>query len=106
MQVEDERKIVLGAFLIVVFNLVVACFGIALFAWYYAPGNPVRPSRPDVSLLGFAGIFIGISQALYLIPLLIYATRTRKWNLVKGAASGGIVTALLNVVLLLVLPKG
>ncbi|MEP0909676.1 hypothetical protein NDI45_01945 [Leptolyngbya sp. GB1-A1] len=106
MQVEDERKIVFNAFLIVVFNLVVACFGIALFAWYYTPGNPIRPNRVDINLVGFTGIFIGVSQALYLTPLLIYAARSRKWDLVKGAALGGSVTALLNVVLLLILSEG
>ena len=106
MQVEDERKIVLSAFLAVLFNLAIASCGIALLALYYAPGNPVRPSRIDIDIVGYLGMFIGISQALYLTPLLIYAARSRKWNLVKGAVSGGMVTVLLNVILLIILPKG
>jgi hypothetical protein len=105
MQVEDERKIVLSAFLIMVFNLVVTCFGIGLFALYYTPGNPIRPNRIDIDIIGYLGLFIGVSQALYLTPLLIYASRSRKWNLVKGVASGGIMTAVLNIVLLLILSK-
>jgi hypothetical protein len=103
MQVKDERRIVLSAFLVVVFNLIITCFGIAHFASYYAPGNPIRPSRTNVNLIGFAAIFIGASQVLYLTPLLIYAARLRKWNLVRGAALGGIITALLNVAFLLTL---
>lgn len=110
MQVKDERKIVLSAFLIVAFNLVAGCIGASLFALYYASGNPIRPSRMDIDLIGFAGIFIGVSQALYLAPLVLYAVRSRKWNLVKGAALGGIITALLNVffliVILVVIPRG
>jgi hypothetical protein len=105
MQVEDERKIVLGAFLTVVFNLVVACFGMGLFASYYTPGNPTRPNRIDIDIVGYLGTSMGISQALYLTPLLVCASRSRKWNLIKGIASGGLVTAVLNIVLLLIFSK-
>lgn len=64
-----------------------------------------RPNRIDIDIIGYLGIFIGVSQALYLTPLLIYASRLQKWNLVKGVASGGIVTAALNVVLLFILSQ-
>lgn len=102
MQAKDGRKIVLITFLIVVVNLVLACAGVAIYALYYSPGNPIPPSRIDIDVIGFLAAFIGISQALYLVPLLIHAGRSRKLNLVKGAASGGIITALLNVILLMI----
>jgi hypothetical protein len=56
MQAEDVRKIVLSAFLIVVLNLVIACFGIGLFVLYYAPGNPIRPNRIDIDIAGHLGM--------------------------------------------------
>ena len=105
MQVEDERKIVFSAFLVVVFNLMIALVGIVVYALYYAPGNPRPPQRLDVNAVGLVGVFIGIFQVLYLSPIMLFAFQSRRWNLFKGVALGGLLTALSNIAFLLIFPK-
>lgn len=102
MQVKDKRKVVRNAFLTVLFNLGVACIGIICFADYYTPGNPIRPRRIDVDILGYSGMLIGVSQAVYLTPLFVHAIRSRQQNLAKGIALGAFISATLNAVLMII----
>jgi hypothetical protein len=106
MRAEDERKIVLGAFLTVTFNLIIACIGFITFALYYTSGNSIRPGRVDVNIIGFTGMFIGVFQSLYLFPIMFFAFRYRRWNLFKGVALGGAITALLNIIFWVFFSKG
>ena len=109
MRENKKRKVIvrigLNAIAIVLFNLTCSFVGIAVFATYYTPGNPRPPDRMDIDTIGFLGVFIGVSQLLYLIPFEICAVRSRKWNLAIGGVLGGIVTALLNVLFLLEISK-
>lgn len=105
MHIEQEKKIIFSAFLTVVFNLILSCIGIIIFAVYYAPGNPIRSSRMDVNLIGLLGASIGISQFLYIAPILVFAFRTGKLNLFKGVVGGSMITVLLNIVFLFLLPQ-
>ena len=102
-KVENKLKITLFTSSIVLFNLLVAGCGILIFASYYTPGNPPLPNRIDIDIVGYLATFIGLSQILYLAPLLIYAVRLQKWNLVKGTFLAGIITIVLNVVFWIIL---
>ena len=39
---------------------------------------------------------IGITQLIYVIPLVFWLRRERKWGLMKGIILGAVITALLN----------
>ncbi|MBW4579922.1 MAG: hypothetical protein KME42_10155 [Tildeniella nuda ZEHNDER 1965/U140] len=99
MQESSVRRIIV-ALLTIGFNFVIACISISIYASYYTPGNPVRPKLIGIDLIGAIGMFIGITQILYLSPLLYFATRSRRWNLVKGIVLGALVTVLLNLMVL------
>lgn len=47
-------------------------------------------------LLAYAGFWIGISQLLYVIPLVIRLKQLQKWGMMKGVIIGAVITALLN----------
>ncbi|MEM9542112.1 MAG: hypothetical protein AAGA60_21795 [Cyanobacteria bacterium P01_E01_bin.42] len=98
-------RICFSAIAVIFFNLICAGVGILVFATYYTPGNPVRSPRTDIDTIGFLSVFIGISQFLYLLPLEIYAARSRNRNLAIGVLIGSIITILLNILFLLELSK-
>jgi Na+/proline symporter len=49
----------------------------------------------------YAMLGIGITQLLYVIPLVIRLKRQRKWGLIKGVIIGAALTILFNVALLI-----
>lgn len=49
-----------------------------------------------VQLFFFAVLGIGLFQLLYVIPVVIWLNRKRKWGLMKGVIIGAVITALLN----------
>lgn len=51
---------------------------------------------PINNLWIYAVFGIGISQLLYVIPLIIRLKRLQKWGLMKGVIIGAVLTALLN----------
>ncbi|MBW4695288.1 MAG: hypothetical protein KME27_26355 [Lyngbya sp. HA4199-MV5] len=99
MQENTGRRFV-AALLILGLNFVVACTSLLIYASYYSSGNPVRPKLIGIDVIGAIGMFIGITQSLYLAPLLYFATRSHKRNLVKGIVLGAVVTVLLNLMVL------
>lgn len=48
------------------------------------------------SILLFSALGIGITQLIYIIPLIIWLIRKRKWGLMKGVIIGAVLTLLLN----------
>ena len=47
-------------------------------------------------LLAIALLGIGIAQLVYVVPMIIWLYRQRKWELMKGVIIGAVITALLN----------
>lgn len=48
------------------------------------------------ALLVYALFFIGISQLVYILPIIFWLRRRQKWGLMKGVIIGAVLTALLN----------
>jgi len=48
------------------------------------------------SILLFSALGIGITQLIYIIPLIIRLVRQRNWGLMKGVIIAAVLTALLN----------
>lgn len=44
----------------------------------------------------YALLGIGIAQLIYVIPLIFWLRRERKWGIMKGVIIGAVLTALLN----------
>lgn len=49
-----------------------------------------------VSLLLVHAFLIGVTQLVYVIPLIIWAVRQQRWGFMKGVIIAAVVTALLN----------
>jgi hypothetical protein len=47
-------------------------------------------------ILLFSALGIGITQLIYIIPLIIWLIRQRKWGMMKGVIIAAVLTALLN----------
>jgi hypothetical protein len=97
----DTTKSLAVSFVTLEVNTVVSFSSIFFYASYYTPGNPIRPNRIDVDLIGLIGFYIGISQILYLAPTLYILVRVRKGKWAEGVVLGVVITASLNVVFLL-----
>lgn len=50
----------------------------------------------DSTFLGIVLFGIGISQLIYVIPVIFWARSKQKWGLMKGVIIGAVITALLN----------
>jgi hypothetical protein len=48
----------------------------------------------QIFLMAF--IFVGVTQLLYVIPLVVILIRQHNWGLMKGVIIGAVITALLN----------
>lgn len=59
-------------------------------------GSFVPFMYPVLGLLLWAGIAIGLSQMVYVFPLIHRFKQQRRFNAVKGVVIGAVVTALLN----------
>ena len=102
MSENNERSHFKGAIIwVLLFNLLVMIIGVSAFASYYTPGNPIRPQSLSVDIIGVTGIFIGISQLLYIIPLLFVAYRQKKFFCMKGVGIGALITAIFNALFII-----
>lgn len=99
MQRQLTKKI-FSIFLTLGFNLALWYFTIFLYASYYTPGNPIRPSRIEIDIIGLIGFYVGISQAFYLVPILFLLAKWRRQALLEGVILGAVITILLNFVFL------
>ena len=84
-------KILSGFFLVIGLHIAAVLIGgligsIASFLGIYNIAN----------ILLFAALGIGITQIIYIIPLIIWLIRQRNWGLMKGVIIGAVITALLN----------
>jgi hypothetical protein len=84
-------KILSGFFLVIGLHIAAVLIGgligsIASFLGIYS----------IASILLFAALGIGITQIIYIIPLIIWLIRQRNWGLMKGVIIGAVITALLN----------
>lgn len=104
MRKELVKRIV-GAFLTLGVNLLVFFITVFLYTSYYQPGNPIRSERIDIDIIGLIGFYIGLSQFIYLIPMILFLKRRNKLDLLRGAILGAFMTILLNVMILLTLVK-
>ncbi|MCU0547796.1 MAG: hypothetical protein MUC48_00480 [Leptolyngbya sp. Prado105] len=66
----------------------------ALFAGIASMVSGMFPPLNVLMLMGIAGI--GLSQFLYLIPILVILFRNQRFAVMKGVAIGAAITALLN----------
>jgi hypothetical protein len=101
------REFILGAILVLVTQIVLGIFSIALIVGMIGVIDTFHISIPDVSyipipyasLLAIAGspfLFIGITQIAYLAPIIAYFAERRRHEVNKGILFGAIVTLLLN----------
>ena len=49
-----------------------------------------------LTALTIAGLGIGVSQLIYIVPVIIKLNRQRQWGLMKGVIIGAVITVLLN----------
>ncbi|MFE1745667.1 hypothetical protein [Coleofasciculus sp. H7-2] len=49
-----------------------------------------------VQILAISIFYIGLSQFLYVIPIIFWLIRQQRWGLMKGVIIGAVLTALLN----------
>jgi hypothetical protein len=87
----EFSQIVSGIFLVGFLHT--AAFFIGVFIMFIASALKADGIVP---ILGIAGAGIGISQLIYIIPLLIRLIRQQEWGLMKGVIIGAVLTALLN----------
>jgi hypothetical protein len=103
----DIREFILGAILVLVTQIVLGIFSIALIVGMIGVIDTLHISTPDVSyipppyasLLAIAGspfLFIGITQIAYLAPIIAYFAERRRHEVNKGILFGAIVTLLIN----------
>lgn len=59
-------------------------------------GSLLSAINIDITFLGIALFGIGISQLMYVIPVIFWARSKQKWGLMKGVIIGAVITALLN----------
>ncbi len=48
------------------------------------------------NILLYLAIYIGITQLIYIFPIMILLIRQRNWGVLKGVIIGAVITALLN----------
>lgn len=94
----EWRRVFRGIFLAIF--LAIATFAIALLLisvlqslrlasiqnWVYSA----------ITILSLAGYFVGITQLIYLIPLIFFLWRERRFAVMKGIMIGGVLVALVN----------
>jgi hypothetical protein len=87
----DFSQIVSGIFLVGFLHT--AAFFIGAFIMFIASALQVYQIG---MIFAIAGAGIGVSQLIYIIPLLIRLIRQQEWGLMKGVIIGAVLTALLN----------
>ena len=83
-------KIFLGILLLAGFHISV----LTILGVIAAAGGSVGNYFGAIYIYALFGI--GIAQLIYVIPLVIWLRRKRKWGLMKGVIIGAVLTALLN----------
>lgn len=87
----EGLEILLGIFLLVGMHILAILVG-AVITWIF-----VTVQVYGMASLMLAGVLgIGIAQLLYVIPVILWLRRQRKWGLMKGVIIGAVLTALLN----------
>lgn len=79
----ETRNVVVGALLTLGLN-----GGVAIAGFFLGILAPI--------ILFTVFSAIGIFQLLYIIPILLWLRRDRRWSYMKGVAIGVVITALLN----------
>jgi hypothetical protein len=51
---------------------------------------------PNENILIFSLMFIGLSQLIYIIPIILILIRNKQYDIMKGVITGAILIALLN----------
>ncbi|MFH7027546.1 MAG: hypothetical protein ACHBN1_19630 [Heteroscytonema crispum UTEX LB 1556] len=90
-QRNEWGRVLTGIFL--VFGMHIAAIIIGSVLLYLASVLAIF-AMSQILLMAF--IFIGVTQLLYVIPLVVILIRQRKWGLMKGVIIGTVITALLN----------
>lgn len=88
----EVGKILSGIFLVIVLHIAVFLIGglIAYIASFLVGLEGL------IGIVLFAALGIGITQLIYIIPVIIWLRRQRKWGLMKGVIIGAVLTVLLN----------
>jgi len=94
----EWRRVIRGILLSVL--LAIAAFAIVLFLMTIIQSLRLAPTsnwaNSTIILLSAASYFIGITQLLYIIPLIIFLWRERRFSLMKGVMIGAVLVALVN----------
>ncbi|MBD1846619.1 hypothetical protein H6F89_24995 [Cyanobacteria bacterium FACHB-63] len=97
-QLNEWRRVIRGIFLAIF--LAVAVFAIALLLISGLQSLSLAPRQTwvysAIILLSLAGYFVGITQLIYLIPLIIFLWRERRFAVMKGVVIGAVLVALVN----------
>jgi hypothetical protein len=93
-QRNEGLKIVSGFFLLMVMHFLAGLTYALLFSLLNFFGNVI--ASYIAPLIGFAIFGIGISQLLYVVPVIFWARKQQEWGLMKGVIIGAVITALLN----------
>ena len=87
----DIPQLIIGILLVLVLNSFAVIILMSLLSTLNVP-----IFSPIYTLVTYAMFGIGISQLLYVIPLVIRFKQQRKWGLMKGVIIGAVLTALLT----------
>ncbi|MBE9116246.1 hypothetical protein IQ249_10095 [Lusitaniella coriacea LEGE 07157] len=83
---------------LILLNAVIAVVLFLPAIFYYEPGNPVRPERLDIDILAIISVFLGVSQFLYVTPLLLWTAIMKRWRFLRSVFVGAGMTILLNFI--------
>jgi uncharacterized BrkB/YihY/UPF0761 family membrane protein len=84
-------NLIVGAFIIFGLHLL-ALLALGLITWI---GGLIKIDSLQIPLLVHT-YGVGITQLIYVIPLIIYYRKQQKYGLMKGVIVGAVITALLN----------
>jgi len=94
----EWRRVLRGILLSVL--LAIAAFAIVLLLTTIIQSLRLAPNSSwaysAIILLSAASYFIGITQLLYIIPLIIFLWRERRFSLMKGVIIATVIVALIN----------
>ncbi|MBW4443658.1 MAG: hypothetical protein KME10_20985 [Plectolyngbya sp. WJT66-NPBG17] len=97
-QSNEWQRIIRGIILSI--SLAISVFTIVLFLASIIQSLVIVPTNnwaySAITLLSAVSYFIGVTQLLYIIPLIIVFWRQRRFALMKGVIIGAVIVALVN----------
>ena len=101
-QQNDSRNFIVGICTLIACHIAYLALGsliLFLFSWLKLPGAlDIYINSPSNfgSLLLLSILFIGLTQIVYVVPLLLWLKRRGRADTAEGVTVGAVITALLN----------